>query len=405
MWYFVWCLLFIQEVKVVSFKITENFARTVKPIGKTKTYSDDGLLLVVTDQGKKTFYHKYRQDGKQHKPKIGDYPVISVKEARQLVLKAKSDMQLRGIKQVGINMTFKEFVEGEYKEILFANNRTAKKSYQTLQKHFIPLLGGLRIKDIQPRPIERWIAKRSTEVKASTIKRELNDLRTVFKQVQDWYNFPTIMPRIKNPRIINEKEQFLLTDDEYKRLEATCDEYSFLYYFGDQGDVPIEWDITSTKKIPIMLVYIIKVAANTGMRKGEILKLKFSDIAIDTKMITVRGMNEKTSRYREIPISNKLFDEIQNWGFLRYGGDFKMNDDDLVFPIKDIQTSWTTFRKRAGLEHIEFKTLRHHFASTLVLKGTALSTVMKLMGHTNIETTQRYLSVRTEDKFEAVNLL
>lgn len=49
--------------------------------------------------------------------------------------------------------------------------------------------------------------------------------------------------------------------------------------------------------------------------------------------------------------------------------------------------------------------LRHHFASTLVLRGVPLNVVQRLLGHRDLATTQIYLSVRTEDAFEAVNLL
>lgn len=393
----------------MAFKITEQFAKTVKPKDRTKTYSDDGLLLDVTSRGTKTFYHKYREDGKQHKTKLGNYPVISVREAKKLVLKAKHDMQLKGIKQVGISMTFREFVEVEYKEFLFAKNKKPEQAYATLQKHFIPLIGDLKIKDIQPRPIESWIAKRLAEVEAATVKRDLSDLRPVFKKVQDWYSLPSIMPRVKNPRITSEKEQLLLTDQEYDRLKDMCDRYIVVSEFAHLPDIkakiPSDWGINTPKKIPLYLVFMIRLAVNTGMRKGELMKLKFSDIDASTKTITVRGEIEKTSRYRDIPISEQLYKDLSLWGNLKYGQRFDVKSDRLVFPVRSIESSWTTFRKRAGLEHIEFKTLRHHFASTLVLRGVALSTVMKLMGHTNIETTQRYLSVRTEDKFEAVNLL
>ncbi len=59
----------------------------------------------------------------------------------------------------------------------------------------------------------------------------------------------------------------------------------------------------------------------------------------------------------------------------------------------------------ADLEHITLHHLRHNFASQLVLRAVAPSVVMKLLGHTAIETTQLYLSVRKEDEIEAVNLL
>jgi len=387
-------------------KLTESLVRTVKPTDKRVPYIDDGLILEVNPSGKKVFFHKFRQDGKQVKKKLGDYPAISVKEAKQLVLNAKHDVQIKGIKQPILGITFKAFVEGEFKEWLFANNKTAKDSYKTIQTHFIPLLGHIKIKDIEPRIIERWKNKRLNDgINASTVTRNLTELRSIFSRVEDWYKLPTFMPSVKNPSITSEKEKLYLSAGEMEKLRNMCDRYTYLYYFGEPDDFPKDWGITSRSKIPIILPHIIHTAINTGMRKGEILQLKFSDIDRENKIITVRGSTEKTKRYRDIPISDKLEEQLMLWGNDCYGRDYDANSDDLVFPIGDIKTGWDTFRKRAGLEHVLFKTLRHHFASSLVLKNVAISTVMNLMGHTNIKTTQRYLSVRTEDKFEAVNLL
>ena len=79
--------------------------------------------------------------------------------------------------------------------------------------------------------------------------------------------------------------------------------------------------------------------------------------------------------------------------------------DDKVFPVGQFRKSWAKLRRNARLEHIVFHDLRHHFASTLVLLGKPLSVVKELMGHKHISTTELYLSVRMEDKFEAVELL
>jgi integrase len=360
----------------------------------------------VNPSGRKVFYYKFRQDGKQRKIKLGDYPAISVKEAKRLVLNKKHEVQIRGIKQPIFERTFKAFVDGEYKEWLFANNKSANDSFKTIETHFIPLLGHIKIKNIEPRIVEQWKSKRlNAGISPSTITRNLTELRSIFSRVEDWYKIPSLMTSVKNPKLTTEKEKLLLSHDEMNRLRDMCNRYNFLFHFGVPKDIPDSWGIRSINKIPIVLPYIIHTAINTGMRRGEILQLRLSDIDHANKMITVRGSTEKTSRYREIPISGKLEKLLAEWATIYYGDGNNTAPDALLFPIGSIKTGWTTFRKRAGLEDVEFKTLRHHFASSLVLKGVALSTVMKLMGHTNIKTTQRYLSVRTEDKFAAVNLL
>lgn len=387
-------------------KLTESFVKNVKPTDKREPYTDNGLTLLVNPSGKKVFLFKFRQDGHQHKDTLGDYPVLSVKEAKQKVLDKKHAMQIRGIKQPILNVSFKVFVEGEFKEWLFVNSKSAKDRFNTIQTHFMPLLGHIKIKNIEPRIIEVWKNKRlNNGISPATVTRNLTELRTIFSRVEDWYRVPTFMPSVKNPSITTEKEKLYLSTDEVTKLSDMCDRYTYLYYFGEREDFPKDWGIHSRSKIPIMLPYIIHTAINTGMRRGEILQLRFSDIDRDNRIITIRGSTEKTKRYRDIPISVKLNEELGYWGNVCYGDGFKGDSDALVFPVGDIKKGWETFRKRAGLSHILFKTLRHHFASSLVLKNVPITVVMKLMGHTNIKTTQRYLSVRSEDMFEAVELL
>lgn len=78
---------------------------------------------------------------------------------------------------------------------------------------------------------------------------------------------------------------------------------------------------------------------------------------------------------------------------------------DRVFILQYPAKAWKKLRKTADLEHVTLHHLRHNFASQLVLKGVALHVVSKLLGHTDLSTTQIYLSVRTDDEIEAVNLL
>ncbi len=73
--------------------------------------------------------------------------------------------------------------------------------------------------------------------------------------------------------------------------------------------------------------------------------------------------------------------------------------------LQDPSKAWRKLRAMADLEHVTLHHLRHNFASQLVLKGVAPTVIMKLMGHTSLETTMLYFSVRREDEIDAVNLL
>lgn len=390
-------------------KLTEKKVRTLQSKEKRYSLTEDGLTLEVHPSGKKVWYAKTRQHGKQLKTKLGEYPYLSLKDAKLEVLNRKHQQHVQGRHLSECLETFSEFVDGQYSDWLKAHNKTAHDSLKTLRTHFYPLLGHIKLKDITPPIIEKWkIDRLSKGISPATVTRNLTEVRSVFSRASEWFNLDSPMPKVKNPKIVSEDEKVYLDDDELERLRETCVKYLSASYFPDVAAEELGWNINH---LPVYLPYMIHVAINTGMRQGEILSLKWKDVDLAKKQIVVRGENAKSGKSRSISVNEKLVEHLRDWycshaGMDRDGGiEVSPPKGDLVFPVGDIKRAWTTFRERAGLQHIGFHTLRHHFASQLVLKNVALSTVMKLMGHSKVTTTQRYLSVRKKDEFEAVNLL
>ena len=66
---------------------------------------------------------------------------------------------------------------------------------------------------------------------------------------------------------------------------------------------------------------------------------------------------------------------------------------------------WTRIRERAGLNDVRLHDLRHSFASLLVNNGVPLYTVQKLLGHTQLKTTQRYAHLSEETLAEAAEVV
>jgi integrase len=74
-------------------------------------------------------------------------------------------------------------------------------------------------------------------------------------------------------------------------------------------------------------------------------------------------------------------------------------------PLKDIRTAFENARNRAGIKNLTFHTLRHTFATRLVLSGVDLATVSKLLGHSTIQMTMRYSHPTPEALKNAVSKL
>ena len=120
---------------------------------------------------------------------------------------------------------------------------------------------------------------------------------------------------------------------------------------------------------------ILIVALNTGMRKSEILNLKWEDIDFRQKMIYI--LNTKNNEKREIPMNQVVFDTLPkirkhpDSSYIFYNRDGK--------PYGDIKKAFSSARKRAGIKNFRFHDLRHTFTSHLVMAGVDLNTVKELL--------------------------
>jgi integrase len=133
---------------------------------------------------------------------------------------------------------------------------------------------------------------------------------------------------------------------------------------------------------------IIICALDTGMRQGEILKLKWADVDFDSGLIVVRAFNTKTMKERTVSITTRLKLEFERlWG----KSDKDLNA--LVFGISDnVKNSFTRVRDKAKLGDLRFHDLRHTHATRLDDLGFSMAKIAGQLGHTQLQTTLRYVN-------------
>jgi len=141
---------------------------------------------------------------------------------------------------------------------------------------------------------------------------------------------------------------------------------------------------------------VLITAIHTGMRRGEITSLKWKHINFKEKFILVE--DTKNNDFRTIPLHpnvEKLLLEISKDKML----------DDLVFGYKNgnsLQNSFRKAMKRARVTGPTFHSLRHTFATQLIMQGIDIVTVQQLLGHKSIQMTMRYSHPTPEHKIKAV---
>lgn len=146
---------------------------------------------------------------------------------------------------------------------------------------------------------------------------------------------------------------------------------------------------------------LIICALDTGMRKGEMLKLLPSDLDFENLVINVRAFNTKTMRERQVAMSKRLALELE---FLC--AELPPGEDMPVFGIKnDFKKAFDSVRKETGLQDLRFHDLRHTHATRLVTAHMPLSEVGRVLGHTQANTTFRYVNANVETARRAAALI
>jgi site-specific recombinase XerD len=148
------------------------------------------------------------------------------------------------------------------------------------------------------------------------------------------------------------------------------------------------------------------VALQTGMRISEIAGLKHSNIDLPQRMITVIG---KGSKIRSIPLNDVVYKILTKWLRVLHIGNTTHNvfytKSGRAFVIRDIEKMFRNGVVKSGIPTIHFHDLRHTFATRLILSGVDISVVSKLLGHSNVSITMRYLHYDVRPLREAVEHL
>ena len=255
-----------------------------------------------------------------------------------------------------------------------ANKRSWLRDHTSLT-HLVPVYGAKKLDEITSRSIEEYKIIRLEKVKPATVNRELVLLKHQFNLAISWGNAAT--NPMKGVRLLKEAniQDRILTKDEIARLLAVCSDYFR----------------------PIVLT-----ALHTGMRKGEILGLKWEQVDLDNRVITI--LFSKSGRIRKIPINSVLY-EIFMGLREKSVSEYVFTCRRTKLPPGEIRTAWLTAIRKSGIIHCRFHDLRGTFASYLVASGVDIVTVKELLGHADIKMTMRYAHSAPESKVKAVAAL
>ena len=148
-----------------------------------------------------------------------------------------------------------------------------------------------------------------------------------------------------------------------------------------------------------VLQHIVPMLILTGARKREVLDARWEDFDLERRQWRIP--TTKSGRPRYVPLSDGVLQLLTSLPHREKGWIFA--NPKTGKPFVSVFISWNTARKLAGLADVRMHDLRHSFASFLVNAGRTLYEVQKILGHTQVKTTQRYAHLSQDTLVDAAN--
>ena len=362
-----------------SLKFKHNHIRKdgiFMPIYKTGKKNKDGVTQYRVTYNYTDNAGKYRQ-----KTKLV-YGSIAAKTA-EIQLQLQSNTSSINEK-ITLKQLFDEYIESKKDEVRLTSLEKIK---SVLSREVVPMFANTSIAKLSSADLQKW--KNSISDRNLSISTKKN----IYGEFRALLNYSVKMEYIpKNP---------LLKIGNFKEVYFEKPQDKIHYYTPEQ----FKKFIAIAKEDKNFCYYVFfNIAYYTGMRKGEINALKWSDIEGNTIHVRrsiaqkVKGQSivetppkNKTS-YRDIQIPNSLLEILQTQKELqskenRFSDDFRICGGISCISDTTLSNKNIEFSKKAGLETIRIHDFRHSHASLLVNNGINIQEVARRLGHAKIEIT------------------
>lgn len=341
-----------------------------------------GVYFIKSKAGRsnkteKVYYIMYRKNGRLIEEKAGRQFQDDMTPARaaglragridgkQLTNKEKREAEKASkLRKWTIDRLFQEYKKGR------AKNKGLKVDEGRYEKYIKPVFGDREPKDLVPLDMDRLRIKLLKKLSPQTVKHVLNLLTWIINFGTDRNLCEGISFKIRKPSVNNEKTEDL-TPDQLDRL------------------------LKAIKKDPnVQVGNLMKLALYTGMRRGELFKLKWKHIHFDRGFISI--VDPKGGPDQKIPLNDAARKVLESHPRTRSSYVFPGNDGR---QRTDIHRQVNKIKKEAKLPE-DFRPLhglRHVYATMLASSGKVdMYTLQKLLTHKSPIMTQRYAHLRDE---------
>lgn len=362
-----------------------------------------GFTLRVQPTGVRSYYARF---GRSRRIALGKAGALLPEEARDRCQKVLGNVAhgrhpLRGLD--GDGLTLGQFIKESYTPWIRANRpRTAESTLEKLNRLFGTWFAE-PLSTITVERIESWKIRRVSAGRvATTVVRDIFTLSSVLRRAVRVGKLKDNPVRwVDKPRIDRRPKIRYLDEPEEARLRAALN--------ARDAEMRAARESGNTRRrarqrelLPPLphfgdhLTPAILLSMNTGLRRGELLALRWEYVDFKQQILTVEGGTAKSRQTRHVFLNEEATRALQWWRDQTNGGT-------RVFEIKTgFKKAWAPLLKRAQITKFRWHDLRHHFASRLVQKGVPLNTVRDLLGHSSVAMSLRYAHLAPDQRREAV---
>lgn len=386
-----------------------------------------GFQVSRTGQDTISFRYNYRLNGKRKNLTIGQFPAITSTQARRLVQAKALDvvneidpLAEKQAKRIDTSNTLRSYLDHDYTLHMQSRAISHRQYLGSIRKSFPELLDK-PLPEITKTDLVKWLQEQMKHYQngergyaSATIRSKYSTLKTLFSHavrndVIDVSPFDK-MDRLDFNREEDTKAQVnrtYLSIEQQRAFLASVDAYDQELrkrrrnsrnhgkpYLPDLDALPF----ASHHKPMYLLLYYM------GMRQGDVNGLDWAHVTLDDNPFTSANITkvlEKTRRKVKtpftLPMPDVVCDALKAWR-VQNGNP----ETGLVFPNPEtgkrqdktcLKRSWNWIKDNAGFQPgLHLYSLRHNFASWLVMKGIPLKTVASMLGHKSTDMVERHYS-------------
>jgi len=400
-------------------KLTARRLNSLEVTGKEYEVHDTtvpGLFVRVTAAGAKSYVVSWARGRKKTLGRVG---ILTLEQAREEALQYLNEARKHG-EPLAVTQgrrgagtpTLRQFIDDHYMTWFKAHHKGHEKTLHTLDTSFEPIMHR-RLDEITGRDLEQirtaWLNGGN---KPATANRKMGSISGVFSRAVEWAYLPASpLEKVKQLKVDSIGRIRYLSKEESMALRGALDARERIARA--ERNSANEWRLERRRKLLPSLQEVafidhlkpmVLLSLNTGMRRGEVFNLRWQEVNLAGKVLTVAGEGAKTSETRHIPLNAEALATLKAWkeqgsgtGYVFQGSEGK--------PMTDVKTAWLELLKNAGIVGFRWHDMRHDFASRLVMAGVPLNTVRDLLGHADIKMTLRYAHLAPDSKAAAVELL